>query len=229
MVSRLSRTDGRGESGGQLKVRALRGGTVSEVSGFLSDMDDAYRALYSLSMMHLGSSPDLFERFLFDGPYPPRRMMEYLFRSGFSRSFESDSKSLATEQIEPEYRLEIRRVLIQSPGFWEFVGGLNPLQQLREFLNDRHERRKDQEYREQSEKDRLRLDNEILEQTLVKQKLENAREQFSMMREFGPYEIDERELKQIIWQKVGPSISKLGQHQDTKLIEGAGENLIEKA
>jgi hypothetical protein len=225
MVMRLSRIDGRGESGGPLKIRALRGGTVSEVSRFLRDMDDAYVALYSLSMMQLGSSPKLFERLLFDGPYPPRRMMEYLMLSGFGRSIDTDNNWLATEEIEPEYKLEIRRILIQSPGFWEFVGGLNPLQQIREYLNDRHERRKDQEYREQSEKERLRLDNEILEQTLVKQKLENAREQFSMLREFGPHEFDERELKQLIWQKIGPSISKLGQHQDAKLIEGAGENL----
>jgi hypothetical protein len=132
----------------------------------------------------------------------------------------ADNRVLVTEEIEPDFRLELRRVSIQSLGFWEFIGGLNPIQQLREYLNDRHERRKDKDYREQSEKDRLRLDNEILEQTIVKTKLEIAREQLSMMREFGPYEFDEQELRQIIWSKVGPSISKLGQHQDTKLIAG---------
>jgi hypothetical protein len=83
MVKRSSRIDGLGGSGGQLRITALRGGTVSEVTKFLSDMDGAYGALYSLSLTQLGISPDHLERLLFDGPYPPRRMMEFMLRSGF--------------------------------------------------------------------------------------------------------------------------------------------------
>ena len=224
MVMRTSRVDGRGESGSHLKIKALRGGTVSEVNKFLSDMESAYVDLYSLSLTQLDISSEYLERFLFDGPFPPRRMMELILRSGYGRNFSSENKIFNPSEIQPRFQLELSRVSIQSPGFWEFVGAMNPMQQIREYLNDRHERRKDKEYREQSEKDRLRLDCEILEQTLIKQKLENAREQISMMREFGPFELDEKELSQIIWSKIGPSISKLGQHQDTKLIEGAGEN-----
>lgn len=217
---RSSRMDGLGGSDGQLRVKALRGGTVSEVTNFLADMNGAYNALYSLSITRLGISPEHFERLLFDGLFPPRRMMEFMLRSGFGHTSSFENRALEPEEIQPEFRLELRRVSIQSPGFWEFIGGMNPLQQLREYLKDRHERRKDKEYREQSEKERLRLDNEILEQTLIRKKLEVAREQLSMMREFGPYDLDEQEFRQIIWSKVGPSMSKLGQHQDTKLIAG---------
>ena len=31
----------------------------------------------------------------------------------------------------------------ESPGFWEFLGSLNPLEVIRRYLNDRHERAKD--------------------------------------------------------------------------------------
>ena len=62
----------------------------------------------------------------------------------------------------PDYRLEIRRIQINSPGFWEFLGALNPLQQIREYLNDRHRRRQDHKYREQAERERLMLENEMI-------------------------------------------------------------------
>ena len=43
-------------------------------------------------------------------------------------------------------------VQLNSPGFWEFMGSLNPLEVLRKYLNDRHERRKDHDYRESAER-----------------------------------------------------------------------------
>jgi len=42
----------------------------------------------------------------------------------------------------PSERLFFSKVNIQSPGFWEVMGSLNPLQQIREYLKDRHERKK---------------------------------------------------------------------------------------
>ena len=45
-------------------------------------------------------------------------------------------------------QLILSAVKLTSPGFREFSGTLNPLEVLRKYLNDRHERRKDHEYRE---------------------------------------------------------------------------------
>lgn len=59
-------------------------------------------------------------------------------------------------------KLIFRSAIFESPGFWEFLGSLNPLEVIREYINDRHERRKDREYREEAEKRRLFLENEIL-------------------------------------------------------------------
>jgi len=39
-------------------------------------------------------------------------------------------------------QLVLAHVRLQSEGFWEFIGQLNPLEVIRQYLNDRHERRK---------------------------------------------------------------------------------------
>tara|TARA_R110002096_G_scaffold163184_1_gene330537 strand:+ start:53 stop:550 length:498 start_codon:yes stop_codon:yes gene_type:complete len=57
--------------------------------------------------------------------------------------------------ILPEDVLEIGVVKFESPGFWEFLGALNPLDQIRQFISDRHERSKDIEYRNAAEKKNL--------------------------------------------------------------------------
>jgi hypothetical protein len=58
---------------------------------------------------------------------------------------------VAAEAVPPYARLVLEHVRIESPGFWEFVASLNPLQQIREYLNDRHRRRQDGEFRDASE------------------------------------------------------------------------------
>lgn len=105
----------------------------------------------------------------------------------------------------PQYRLELSRVSIKSPGFWEFLGALNPLQQLREFLKDRHERRKDHEYREPAEKEKLKLDNELLQKIILEKENSILHDQLSMMKEFG---ISDEEIRQIIWSRLGIPLSR---------------------
>ena len=63
---------------------------------------------------------------------------------------------------------------------------MNPLLQLREFLKQRHERRKDREYRECAEKERLRLDNELLQRQILEKENSILREQMSLMGVFWP-------------------------------------------
>lgn len=59
--------------------------------------------------------------------------------------------------------LSLGRVILNSPGFWEFVGGLNPLEQIRIYLSERHERKKDNEYRNDAECRRLHAEAVIRE------------------------------------------------------------------
>ena len=56
------------------------------------------------------------------------------------------------------HKLVTKSVFLQSPGWWEFLGKINPLETIRQYLNDRHERRKDESYRNQIEKNVLTLE-----------------------------------------------------------------------
>ena len=65
--------------------------------------------------------------------------------------------------ITPQYELVLDGVSLSSPGAWDFLGKLNPLDVIRQYLTDRHERRKDKEYREAHENRKLYLENKLLE------------------------------------------------------------------
>lgn len=54
--------------------------------------------------------------------------------------------------ILPANRLVLSGAELGSPGFWEFLGSMNPLEIIRKYLQDRHERRKDLEYRNEQER-----------------------------------------------------------------------------
>ena len=54
--------------------------------------------------------------------------------------------------------LQLKRVVLQSPGFWGFVGALNPLESIRKYLNDRFERIQKQSVAH-IKKEKLQLEN----------------------------------------------------------------------
>ena len=191
---------------GRLVIVANRGGTIAEISAFLSDVEAAYIALYSFDKSsHALRSIRLREWLKYSG-VP-------LWELGFFKH-----TSIEPAMIPPSARLSLERVQIESPGIWEFAASLNPLEQIRKFLNDRHERRKDKEYREEIEKERLKRDNELIQAQIVKQYIANLHYMIEIMGEAG---IDDDVLQQIIWAQVGNPMSRLGVHQDTGLIGGA--------
>jgi hypothetical protein len=56
------------------------------------------------------------------------------------------------------------------------MGSLNPLEVLRQYLNDRHRRRQDRDYREAHEQQRLGLENLLLENQVLRERMEMVRE-----------------------------------------------------
>ncbi|GHY85059.1 hypothetical protein VCSRO120_3556 [Vibrio cholerae] len=56
------------------------------------------------------------------------------------------------------------------------MGKLNPLEVLRQYLNDRHERKKDEDYRNTLEKEKLGIENDILKLEFTRQVIEVARQ-----------------------------------------------------
>lgn len=77
----------------------------------------------------------------------------------------NDSAVRAT--VGSQDRLLLASVRLESPGFWEFLGRLNPLEVLRLSINDWHERRKDREWREAREARAMDLENKLRETELV--------------------------------------------------------------
>ncbi len=112
------------EETGKLVIVAERGGSVAEISAFLSDLENAYLALYTLDLLLLPAG-----RWPLPYPFPPFSSPQFV--------------PLTTDALPPNARLTLERVRIESPGIWEFLGSLNPLQQIREYLKDRHSRRQD--------------------------------------------------------------------------------------
>jgi hypothetical protein len=90
-------------------------------------------------------------------------------------------------------------------------GKLNPLEVIRQWVSDAHERRKDREYREQAEKERLELDN-LLHSNRV------MRDWISMLKELGYGDLEIREL---LNRSFHEPLEKLQHHQTIGLFGAA--------
>ncbi len=106
-------------------------------------------------------------------------------------------------------QLSLAAVCIQSPGFWEFLGRLNPLEVIREYLNDRHERRNDRQYRETAEARRLKLENLDLETKILGDRIRLAKEIGAKVLDLAPL------LNELVYRPL----SSLDRHQDRGVIE----------
>jgi hypothetical protein len=111
--------------------------------------------------------------------------------------------------VGPEGRLVIGGLQIQSPGFLEVVGALNPLEVVRQYLNDIHQRRQDRSYRERAEERRLELENLKLENEVV-------RERIDMLRHLG---VAEEQIMAIVNVMVYGPLRELGEFDNRQIIE----------
>jgi hypothetical protein len=196
-----------------LQIFANRGGTIQEISGFLADLEAAYISLYQL------------DQYL---PFSERRLGTVLTPNvSFELLPPPLFKAVITpDAVLPDRRLTVTRVQIESPGFWEVMGSLSPLQQLREYLNDRHRRRQDRDFREAAESERLRLDNELIQRQIWEKENAILRERILMWKEIG---YTDEEIRQLVWALVGKPLAMLGRHQDSRLIEGAAASGVRSA
>jgi hypothetical protein len=108
-------------------------------------------------------------------------------------------------------QLVLLAVSVASPGFWEFLGTLNPLEVLRRYLNDRHERRKDREYRESAEARRMALENLSLESKVISDWVKSLKEVGATDRDLAPL------LNALVYRPL----MALNRYQDLHVIENA--------
>jgi len=194
---------------GKIRIFAIRSGTVEEIVQYLRDLQVAYDRIYLFENIVLGAFDPKNLRFsrrlYFDyGIHPTPSFLEF--------------RDLSADFILPQHRLTISSIDIGSPGVWEFLAALNPLLQIREYLNDRHHRRQDLEYREQAERNKLILENELIQRQILEKDNSIIRERISIMRDIG---YSDEEIQGVVWQNIGLPLVNLGKHQDTLLIGGA--------
>lgn len=195
---------------GTVKLNLERGATISEFSSFLSDLEGAYLSLYQLPSREWTRSLERLRLWPieFFGP-------EFLY--GGSRI-----DRIRPENVYPPDQLEISRITIHSPGWIELIGSLNPLQQLRDYLKDRHERKKDKEWRGEFEKKRADAELEII-------LIQAERERVGVLKDFyellNRMDVSPEEKKKILWERVGAPLTKLARHQDRGLLGSQNDNI----
>jgi hypothetical protein len=192
------------EEMGTLRLLAERAGTVAEASQFLADLEGAYLALYS------------FEARLYRWQRNRRVPFDIIWESVF---YPLKAEALTSDTLLPEHRLVISRIRIESPGFWEVVASFNPLQQLREYLKDRHERGKDKRFREAAEREKAELENQLIQRQIWEKENTILRDRIGILKELG---YTDQDIQQLVWEQLGPPLLKLGKHQDSSLIGGVG-------
>jgi hypothetical protein len=196
---------------GTVQFNIERGAGLREFHGFLSDFENAYLSIYLLptrrGLRHL-------ERRLH---FP----LEY-FGFDFIAMRHHEMAYVDPSWIHPKDQLEITRITIQSAGWIELLGSLNPLQQIREYLKDRHERKKDKEWRWETEKQRALAELEIL-------RIQAERERLGAISEFNELlermDISPEQRQKILWERIGVPLMRLARHQDTGLLGSQNPNI----
>ncbi|MCI5218700.1 MAG: hypothetical protein D3914_05800 [Candidatus Electrothrix sp. LOE2] len=100
-----------------------------------------------------------------------------LLRQGYTlpERYNYNSKTLASIIRRAERDLTIPRLKaaeFHSPGFWEIIGSLSPLKFISDILQQSHDRKKDNRYRNAAEATNLWLDNELKANEVIKQRIE---------------------------------------------------------
>lgn len=218
-----------------LRIKAERLGSVREINQLLSAIENAYNHLYAFEYivdsliqnqeLQFRLNDDRYHRwrkmwkefsnrkdYPFDPFFYEMIYEDFLFRLPYTPKvnlLELKNNIIFDEIILPHNRLQLTRVNVQSPGFWEFLGSLNPLQQLREYLKDRHERQKDTNYRNRQEEEKGDLDNILKKEGIINQRID-------MLHKLG---YNETEIRQFVFPMIVQPLNLVGRQQDNGLIE----------
>ncbi len=121
------------------------------------------------------------------------------------------SKDSFDSLVSRQHRLVLVRVQLKSPGSWDIAGIGAALEVVRKFLSDRHERRKDREYREPLERERLTLENEILKTKAIESRIQLAKQLGATDEDLAPL------TNELLFKPL----DELGRFQDSGLITDA--------
>jgi len=191
-----------------LCIQAQRLGKIAEITDFLKTLDQVYNSFFFIDNIDVERVRSVkAKRNLYNSEEineSARKNLKYSF-------YREIGKLISAARPRGNDKIEIHKIKILSPGFWEFFGALNPLQQIRQFLNDRHERKKDNNYRNSQEKRMGEIEIFIKENELIQARI-------MLLKEAG---VNEEEIKPLIAKYISIPLGKLGSHQDSGLIDSA--------
>ncbi len=177
-----------------LRIDGPRLGQVGEIIDLLKDIESAYNSLYVFESL-VASLETSHRPYGYGSSSPKFTLVPRGKVSGF---------------LLPEDRLLLHRIEFRSPGGWEFLGSLNPLEVLRKWCTDRHERRKDAEYREAHESEKMRLENERLKTEVVQARIR-------LLEKAG---VPKDKIREALTQYLVEPLTRLERHQMPDLSKG---------
>jgi hypothetical protein len=195
-----------------LRLDIIEEPLVSDFRGLLEALERLYNGVLTFETVidaYTARTRSFYEAF--GRPEGDQRPMWFPGIFGFERPLDPyflTSRDLSTLVL-PDDRLILRGAEFASPGFIEVLGSLNPLEVIRNYLQDRHRRRQDLEYREEAERRRLDLDNVILETEAIRGRIDLARELGATNDQLAP----------LINVLVSNPARELGAFQDRGMIE----------
>jgi hypothetical protein len=197
---------------GILRVHGQGEVEVELVIAYLADLKHAYNSIILFESIIDGL--ERASRAVHSPRYPFGLYMEWPVarRRGFGhiREWPLSPQEVASH-VPASEQLVLSAVRLSSPGSWDFLGALNPLEVLRKYLSDRHERRKDGEYRETAERRKLDLENLVLENRVISERIGIARALGATKRDLAPL------LNELVYRPI----KRLDRSQDQGVITHA--------
>ena len=194
-----------------LRISSEGGVRLFEVGELLKAIENAYNG--TLIFQQTLDSLHRWERGLMRFPEVPRifGVWPSLLVAGKRGKAVLLTRDSFDSLVSRQHRLVLVRVQLKSPGSWDIAGIGAALEVVRKFLTDRHERRKDREYREPLERERLTLENEILKTKALESRIQLAKQLGATDEDLAPL------TNELLFKPL----DELGRFQDSGLITGA--------
>lgn len=196
-----------------LRIHSAGGIPIAEVTNILTTLEETYNSVCLFES--LLDTASRYERFSGRGGlYVGAAAFPYLWQARFGHIRDwPPTPQMLRAAVNHQDQLILKSVELHSPGFWEVVGSLNPLETVRKALGDAHERRKDREYRKAEERRKLDLENRLRETELM-------RKQVDLLKSIGATDADLAPFRNVL---VIDPLTRLERLQNEGLLDGTDE------
>ena len=185
----------------------------------LESIEDAHRCLTNLTFALRGVGESLVTNRSISRATPIEAYKHFETRSQRDRNLiESETKlgrliANRIPHIPIVHRgdLLVYKVSMHSPLDLSFIGNLNPLEVIRNYLKDRHERKMDRAYKSPLEAEQLQLKNLLLRSQVESASIDNWERLLRIARENGA---TETQIQKLLDSRIAPALSRLGYTAD---------------